>query len=34
LVGAFGRKIGAMRANGVINNMLQNSIKVWDASQK
>jgi polar amino acid transport system substrate-binding protein len=34
VIGAFGRKIGAMRANGVIGNMLQNAIKVWDASRK
>ncbi len=34
LIGAFGRKVGAMRANGTIDNMLQNAIKVWDASQK
>jgi polar amino acid transport system substrate-binding protein len=34
LSGAFGRKIDAMRADGVINNMLQNSIKVWDSSHR
>ena len=34
LTGAFGRKVGAMRANGMIDNMLQNAIKVWDSSRR
>jgi len=34
LIGAFGRKVNAMRTNGTVNNMLQNSIKVWDSSQR
>ncbi len=34
LIGGFGRKVGAMRANGVIDNMLQNAIKVWDSSRR
>jgi polar amino acid transport system substrate-binding protein len=34
LIGAFGRKVNAMRANGTIDKILQASIKAWDSSQK